>query len=62
MSSPLDEEDGERDVVGLNDMPIISDDILFCEDRLSVTVGTLGVSCTAPAVRSTGPIPRIPST
>ena len=62
MSSPLDEEDGERDVVGLNDMPIISDDILFWEDRLSVTVGTLGVSCTAPAVRSTGPIPSIPST
>ena len=59
MSSPLDED---RDVVGLNDIPIISDDILFCEDRLSVTVGTLGVSCTAPAVRSTGPIPSIPST
>ena len=42
MSSPLDEE---RDVVGLNDIPIISDDILFCDDRLSVTVGTLGVPC-----------------
>ena len=59
MSSPLDED---RDVVGLNDMPIISDDIFFCDDRLSVTVGTLDVSCTAPAVRSTGPIPSIPST
>ena len=62
MSSPLDEEDEDRDVVGLNDMPIISEEILFCDDRLSVTVGTLGVSCIAPAVRSTGPIPRIPST
>ena len=62
MSSPLDDEDEERDVVGLNDIPIISDDIFFWEDKLSVTVGTLGVSCIAPAVRSTGPIPRIPST
>ena len=59
MRSPSDED---RDVVGLNDIPIISDDIFFWDDRLSVTVGTLGVSCTAPAVRSTGPIPRIPST
>ena len=59
MRSPSDED---RDVVGLNDIPIISDDIFFWDDRLSVTVGTLDVSCTAPAVRSTGPIPSIPST
>ena len=42
MSSPLDEE---RDVVGLSDIQIISDDILFWEDRLSMAVGILGVHC-----------------
>jgi len=54
----------DADVVGSNETPISSDVIVPCENRLSVTVGIreLVFGLSVPKVRSTGPIPRIPST
>lgn len=59
VSSPLA---APEDVVGSNEMPIESSVMVPCAKRLSVTVGTEGVPETVVDVKSTGPIPRMPST
>ena len=40
----------EAEVLGTYEMPRVSDWIVPCENRLSVTVGTSGVPDTVPAV------------
>lgn len=49
-------------VVGSYEIPMESDEMVPWENRLSVTVGTDCPVDRVPEVRSTGPIPRMPST
>lgn len=59
VSSPLMVPDA---VVGSNEIPMESSEMVPWAKRLSVTVGTERVPETVVEVRSTGPMPRIPST
>lgn len=51
-----------NDVVGTKDTPKTSVLMMPCEAKLSVTVGMSPPPLVVPAVKSTGPTPRMPST